>query len=586
MTRKNLHKNNVSFQIKTYFAVYPIIHGFSMKKKSVLFASLFSSVWAIHAEERPNIILIMCDDMGYSDLGCFGSEIRTPNIDSLASHGLRFTQFYNCGRSCPTRASLMTGLYAHQAGMGEMVNDRHLPGYRGDLSSNSVTIAEVLKRAGYNTYMSGKWHVTNVPYGENMQDASKHNWPLQRGFERFYGTLHGAGNYWDPSALVRDNQYISPYQDKEYTPQESYYYTNAISDNAVRYIKEHNPQKPFFLYVAYTAPHWPMQAPEETINSYNGVYDEGYEQIREARYQHMVSNGIIDSSWNLSEQAGNWSESTNKEWEKRLMQTYAAMITLMDEGVGKIVQELKRNHLMENTLILFLQDNGGCAEEVGRKYSIPSKEEMTPHGKEWLQNFGRKVTRDGRVIRTGTETLSGPEDTFIAYGKFWANVSNTPFREYKQFVHEGGISTPLIAHWPKGIHETNGIRHSPGHVIDIMATCVALSQKNYPETYNGHSIVPYEGKSLLPLFEKEQTENRILLFEHYGNAAIRIGKWKLVGKGMITGNEIKEDGWELYDMEKDRSETNNLSQTYPEKVKELLATFKEEAKRTWILPKE
>lgn len=244
----------------------------------------FPFVW-LQAEERPNIIVIMCDDMGYSDLGCFGSEIRTPNIDRLAANGLCFTQFYNCGRSCPTRASLMTGLYAHQAGVGEMVNDRCLAGYRGDLSLNSVTIAEVMKNAGYHTYMSGKWHVTDVPYGEKMQDASRHNWPMQRGFERFYGTLHGAGSYWDPSALMRDNQFISPYTDKEYQPQEAYYYTNAISDNAVLYIKEHNSEKPFFLYVAYTAPHWPMQAPEEMINSYNGVYDGGYEQVRQARFQ-------------------------------------------------------------------------------------------------------------------------------------------------------------------------------------------------------------------------------------------------------------------------------------------------------------
>lgn len=198
------------------------------------------------AETSPNIIVIMCDDMGYSDLGCFGSEIRTPNIDWLANNGLRFTQFYNCSRSCPTRASLMTGLYPHQAGVGAMLGDDNLPGYRGDLSSNSVTIAEVLKSSGYSTYMSGKWHVTPVPYGDDMKKSSKHNWPIQRGFDRFYGTLHGAGSYWDPSALVRDNQFISPYTDKEYQPQGSYYYTNAITDNAVRYIKEHNSKVPFF----------------------------------------------------------------------------------------------------------------------------------------------------------------------------------------------------------------------------------------------------------------------------------------------------------------------------------------------------
>lgn len=555
--------------------------------KPIQLATTFLALPAFYmqAEERPHIIVIMCDDMGYSDLGCFGSEIRTPNIDRLAENGLRFTQFYNCGRSCPTRASLITGLYAHQAGIGEMMNDRHLTGYRGDLSPNSVTIAEVMKASGYNTYMSGKWHVTDVPYGEKLQTASKHNWPLQRGFERFYGTLHGACPYWDPSALARDNQFISPYTDKEYQPKDTYYYTNAISDNAVRYIKEHDRKKPFFLYVAYTAPHWPMQAPEEEINSYNGVYDKGYEEIRQARYQRMKQLGIIDDSWQLSEQAGHWKETPHKDWEKRLMQTYAAMITIMDEGVGKIVNELKATGQLDNTLILFLQDNGGCAENTGRTLSSLKQEKVVKHDKDWVQTRGREVTRDGRIVRTGPDAMPGPEDTFIGYGKSWANVSNTPFREYKYYVHEGGISTPLIAHWPKGIREKNGFRRSQGHIIDIMATCVELSQKDYPTTNNGNTIIPYEGKSLLPLFAKDQVEERPLLFEHYGNSAIRVGKWKLVGKDMFNGNDIKEEGWELYDMEKDRSETNDLSQTYPEKVKELLSLFKEEAKRTYILPK-
>lgn len=542
-------------------------------------------MFSMQAEERPNIILIMCDDMGYSDLGCFGSEIRTPNIDHLAANGLRFTQFYNCGRSCPTRASLMTGLYPHQAGIGEMMNDRHLPGYRGDLSSNSVTIAEVLKSAGYHTYMAGKWHVTNVPYGDNMHKASKHNWPLQRGFERFYGTLHGAGSYWDPSALVRDNQYISPYTDKEYQPQNTYYYTDAISDNAVRYIKEHDQTKPFFLYVAYTAPHWPMHAPEKIIDSYDGIYDGGYEQIRNVRYQRMQKMGIINKSWQLSEQIGYWENTPHKDWEKRLMQTYAAMITIMDAGVGRIINALKATGELENTLILFLQDNGGCAEEVGRIPSSSRQERIVCHEQSWQQTRGREVTRDGRNIRIGPNTLPGPEDTFIAYGKSWANVSNTPFRKYKSFVHEGGISTPLIAYWPQGIHEKNGIRHSLGHVIDIMATCVELSQCHYPKNYHGNKITPYEGKSLLSLFREETAESRTLIFEHYGNSAIRIGKWKLVGIDMFDGNWIREQGWELYDMEKDRSETNNLSEKYPKKVKKLISLFTKEAERIQILPK-
>lgn len=559
-----------------------------MKKSICLpFISLLGIVSA-WAENRPNIILIMCDDMGYSDLGCFGSEIRTPHIDSLASEGLRFTQFYNCGRSCPTRASLLTGLYPHQAGIGEMVNDRNLPGYRGDLSRHSVTIAEVLRSAGYRTYMSGKWHVTNVPYGDGMNQEDQHNWPLRRGFDRFYGTLHGAGSYWDPSALVRDNNFISPYTDPDYQPEGKYYYTNAISDNAVKFIHEHNGENPFFLYVAYTAPHWPMHAPEEEIEAYNGVYDGGYRDIRQRRFEKMRQLGLLDASWQLSPQAGDWDAAKDKEWEIRLMQTYAAMVTIMDRGVGRIVDALRQKGQLDNTLILFLQDNGGCAENTGRSVSSSKQERIESHGEDWFQTRGREVTRDGRVVKTGPDYFPGPEDTFMAYGQSWANVSNTPFREYKSFVHEGGISTPLIAFWPRGIRDKSVERRSVGHIVDIMATCVDLAQADYLETYMGESVIPYEGRSLLPQFKMTQgdeEQERLLVFEHYGHSALRKGKWKLVGYHMFTGNHIKQEGWELYDMENDRTEIHDLSKVYPEIVRELSQLFEAEAKRTLILPK-
>lgn len=556
-----------------------------MKNTVIIALPLLCALHA-QADNRPNIIVIMTDDMGYSDLGCYGSEIRTPNIDYLAQNGLRFTQFYNCGRSCPTRASILTGLYAHQAGVGEMVNDRHLSGYRGNLSKHSVTIAEVMKSAGYHTYMSGKWHVTNVPYGEDMNKAAKDNWPLQRGFERFYGTLHGAGSFWDPSALVRGNEFVSPLNDPEYNPKDTYYYTDAISDHAVRYIKEHDGKKPFFMYVAYTAPHWPMQAPEEEIDAYNGVYDKGYEAVRKDRFERMRTLGLLDKNCALSEVAGDWTNTPNKKWEVRLMQTYAAMISIMDRGVGKIIEELRQTGQLDNTLILFLQDNGGCAENTGRVSQKLKKEELLDHGRVWCQTRGREVTRDGRVVRTGPTAMPGPEDTFIGYGQSWANVSNTPFRKYKSYVHEGGISTPLIAHWPKGIHEKNGIRRSVGHIVDIMATCVELSGKDYPVIYNGNSIIPKEGRSLLPILEKDSEEqDRTIIFEHYGKSALRVGKWKLVGDDMFNGNQIKKVGWKLYDMENDRSEMNDLSKTFPEKVKEMAEIFEKEALRVQILPK-
>lgn len=299
----------------------------------------------------------------------------------------------------------------------------------------------------------------------------------------------------------------------------------------------------------------------------------------------MKAMGIVNDSCLLSDKASDWETVDHKKWEIRLMQTYAAMISIMDEGVGKIINELKNKDLLENTLILFLHDNGGCSEGIGRQNKTYKQKILSKHNNDWIQTRGREVTRDGRLVRTGSNAMPGPEDTFIAYGRSWANVSNTPFKEYKQYVHEGGISTPLIAYWPKFISEKNGIRRSPGHVIDIMATCVELSGHKYPSTFHGHKIIPYEGKSLLKLFKSDKSEERVLLFEHLGNAAIRVGKWKLVGKKRFIGNLIKNEGWELYDLDTDRSEMNDLSWKYPNKVYELLSLFEKEAKRTFILPK-
>ena len=290
-----------------------------------------------HSGKRPNIIVIMSDDMGYSDIGCYGSEISTPNLDSLAANGLRYTHFYNTGRCCPTRASLLTGLYAHQAGIGQMTNDNNLPGYQGDLSRNAVTMAEALKPAGYSTYMSGKWHVTKhiVP----KLESDKYNWPLQRGFDKFYGTIIGAGSFFDPWTLTRGNKPITPDNDPEYKPRQ-YYYTDAISDNAVKYIKEHKSEgkdNPFFMYVAYTAAHWPMHALEKDIAKYKGKYDAGYEPIRKARYERMKKLGVI-KDWDLSDAPQRWEDfpEDQKAWEIRCMEVYAAMIDNMDQGIGRI----------------------------------------------------------------------------------------------------------------------------------------------------------------------------------------------------------------------------------------------------------
>jgi arylsulfatase len=529
---------------------------------------------------RPNIILIMSDDMGYSDIGCYGGEIRTPILDRLAAGGLRFSQFYNMARCCPTRASLMTGLHPHQAGMGHMTGapkDRTEP-WQGDLSQRAVTIAEVLRGAGYSTYMCGKWHVTR----SEQAKGKPHNWPLQRGFDRFYGTITGAGSFYDPVTLTRDNVMITPENDPEYHP-DHFYYTDAISDNAVKLVADHANQqerKPFFLYVAYTAAHWPMHAPEESIARYRGRYDKGYRPIRTARFQRLKELGLIDPAWELSRQAGNWRSVEHKAWEARCMEVYAAMIDRMDEGIGRIVSQLEKSEMLENTLILFLQDNGGCAEPMGRDDKPEwHLTDLKPMGPDELQTriWPPMQTRDGRPLLGGPQVMPGGPDTYIAYGRSWANVSNTPFREYKHWVHEGGISTPLIAHWPKGIPRRGEIEHQPGQVIDIMVTCVDLAGARYPARYNGNDVRPMEGASLVPAFTGKTIDREAIYWEHEGNRAIRIGQWKLVAKG--PGGQ-----WELYDMDRDRTELHDLAAQHPERVADMARKWEAWALRAGVLP--
>ena len=533
------------------------------------------------AATRPNIIVILCDDMGYSDIGCYGSEVETPNLDQLASNGVRFTQFYNTARCCPTRASLLTGLYPHQAGVGWMMTDNGHDGYRGNLNRNCVTIAEALKPAGYSTYMSGKWHVTS----HVAPEGPKHNWPLQRGFDRFYGTIHGAGSFYDPNSLTRGNTQITPVNDPEYKPKH-YYYTDAISDNAVKYINEHNRDQkaePFFMYVAYTAAHWPMHALEKDIKKYRGKYDAGYEAIRKARHVKMKKLGVIEQNQPLPKGVGEWWSVENKAWEAACMEVYAAMIDNMDQGIGRIVKELKANGQLDNTLILFVQDNGGCAEGLGRKprgewTARPDKAPFKPMGKDELQfDMIPKQTRDGFPTIMGEGAMPGPDGTYIAYGREWANVSNTPFREYKHWVHEGGVSTPLIAHWPSGIKRSNALEKQPGHLIDLMATCVDVSGAAYPEWRSGRRIKPMEGQSLVGAFNGKPLEREAIYWEHEGNRAVRQGKWKLVAKG-ATGP------WELYNIETDRSEQADLSKIRPEQTEELRTLWEAYAKRADVLP--
>jgi len=550
-----------------------------MLRYLIVVACLVGGVSTTFAEApRPNIIVILSDDMGFSDIGCYGGEIETPHLDGLAANGLRLTQFYNTARCCPTRASLLTGLYPHQAGVGHMMDDAGLPGYRGNLNQSCRTIAEMLNPAGYRSYAVGKWHVTR----HTAANGPKHNWPLARGFDRYYGTIHGAGSFYDPSALVRDNTMISPFADEQYQPK-TYYYTDAIADHAVRFVAEHEQQhakKPFFLYVAFTAAHWPMHALPEDIAKYHGKYDAGYEPIRQRRFAKATKLGLIDRNQAMTPGAESWEQVPDKRWEAAGMEVYAAMVDRMDAGIGKLIAELKRTGQYDNTLILYMQDNGGCAEPMGRSGNANHPNIERPKmptlpvmkATDFAANGSVPTqTRDGFPVRMGTKVMPGPADTYVAYGRGWANVSNTPFREYKHWVHEGGISTPLIAHWPKGISTKGELRTQPSHLIDIAATCLELSGAKYPQ-----DATPVEGKSLVPLFTNDKIDREAIFWEHEGNRAVRAGEWKLVAK--------HNRPWELYKVSQDRVEAHDLANQEPSKRDELIALYEGYAKRCLVAP--
>jgi len=559
-----------------------------MKKEEIyllttLVAGLPASFYAQNADNKaPNIILIMTDDMGYSDLHCYGGIIHTPNLDQLAANGIRYTQFYNTARSCPTRASLLTGLHPHQAGVGHMVDSpRDEDGYRGELNDHCVTIAEVLKTVGYKNYCVGKWHVT----GQTKQGQPTFNYPLQRGFDDYYGIISGAASFYDPHTLCRGNTYITIENDPVYRP-DTFYLTDAIGDNSALFIKNHKENKPFFMYVAFTAPHWPMQAFDKDIAPYIGKFDAGWDVMRKEKYDAMVKAGLIKKEWKLSydESVIPWEKEEHKAFEKRCMEVYAGMITNMDRNVGKIIQALKETGQWENTLILYLHDNGACAEdnhgrEQGRSQRpVPRNSVLQPMAPDELQTFMIPWrTRDGKPTFTGKEVLPGGPETFVNYGRGWAYYSNTPFREYKHWVHEGGIATPLIVHWPAGIKKKGVDRHMPGQLTDIMATCVEVAGARYPYVRNDKPILPMQGISLLPSFRKEIKSDRYLFWEHESNKAIRQGKWKLVYKSTRKETDRNEptpyQAWELFDMDKDRTETNNLASAHPQLVKELADTW-------------
>ena len=527
-------------------------------------------------DARPNILLILNDDMGYSDLACYGGEIQTPNLDRLAAGGLRFTQFYNTARCCPSRASLLTGLHPHQADVGDMIHDDGIDGYLGDLSPKAATIAEVLKLNGYRCYMSGKWHVTW------RMDKANENWPCQRGFDEYYGMLCGAGSYYAPKKLARDNELLDP-------PEGDFYFTDAISGEAIAQLERHfekDSKSPFFQYVAYTAPHWPLHARPEDIEKYTGKYDCGWDVVREERLKRMRGMGIVGYEAGLSPRdpgQPSWREAEDKEWEALRMQVYAAQIDRMDQGIGRILDTLEKRDQLHNTLVIFLADNGGCHEVINENWGKRIAASLS----------GWETTRDGRPIRYGNFPAidPGPEDSYMSYGVAWANASNTPFRKYKSWTHEGGISTPFIVHWPREISEAGALRRQPAQLPDVMATCLDVAGARYPDTIESRKILPHEGFSLRESFAGKPHGRDVLTWEHEGNSAIRKGKWKLVREFIKHPDEngVPLPGagyqpWELYDIEADRSELNNLAGEQPRVVYELAALWQEWADRCNVQP--
>ncbi len=517
----------------------------------ILIGAAVAGVWrgaVAWAAQLPNIVIIMADDMGFSDAGCYGGEVRTPHIDALAARGLRFTQFYNNAVCCPTRASLLTGLYPQQAGMGWMVHhgsdDREPGPYQGYLNQHCVTLAEVLSDAGYRTLMAGKWHV-----GENRP-----HWPTDRGFQRYFGLISGAANYFDirktknkgmKRQMARDDQPYDP-------PADGFYMTDAITEAALAFLDESSDeQKPFFLYVAYTAPHCPLHAPPEEIAAYQGRFLDGWDDLRRQRLQNQKRLGLFPPSLELAPddpQVEPWSASQDPALMDLKMAIYAAQITRMDTGIGKILDAIDQSGKSENTLILFLSDNGAC-----------------------------KVERISDHEQFNVPPYLGGEDSYDAYGRSWARLSNAPLRGYKAGSYEGGIATPLIAVWPGVITNAGSFSDQVGHVMDLMPTILEIAGCDYPTTRHGQNILPPEGVSLLPALQGGHVErNAPLFWEFEGHRAVRDGQWKLV---------CAPDGdWQLFDLQNDRTERNDLAAQMPQRVASMAQAYAQWAERCGVLP--
>ncbi len=487
------------------------------------------------AVERPNIVLVVCDDMGFSDLGCYGGEIDTPHFDGLAEQGMRFTQFYNNAKCATTRASIITGLYPRRRG-GE--TDRDL------LRPNMATLGEALGAAGYHTALIGKWHL----------GQSELTHPRRRGFDEFYGLLGGACNFFDPSQvdpLYKGSQvrYFADNDRRIDRFPEGFYTTDAFTDRAIAWIdRVTSDDRPFFLHLCYTAPHYPLHAWPRDIVKYRGRYLAGWEELRRKRHARQQEMGLFGQEIALSgadSQAYDWDDA-DQDFEDLRMAVYAAMVDRMDQNVGRLIDKLQDREVFENTLFVFFSDNGGCAEEPGG--------------------------------RDSEQRLPGPRDDYVAVGPAWGWAQNTPFRRYKTWMHEGGICTPMIAHW-RGHIQPGVLCHQVGHIVDLMPTLLELTDAELPTQLNGQPTLPLDGSSLACVLRGGiRTPPEELAWDYNGNAAIRQGEWKAVW------DRLSEE-WELFNLAADRTETNDLSAKHPERLQRMVVAYNAWAARTENSPR-
>ncbi|MBM3458755.1 MAG: arylsulfatase [Armatimonadetes bacterium] len=515
---------------------------------------------------RPNVVLILADDLGYSDLGAYGGEIRKPNLDRLAQNGLRFTQFYNAARCCPTRAALLTGQLPHRVGLARNGQS---------LTRNGLTLAEGLQAAGYQTGMVGKWHLSETwqlpdpalhqKWVDHRHDPHRpfgplESYPTRRGFERFYGIIWGVVNHFDPFSLVEGETPVA-------TVPRDYYLTDAITRKGVEAIRAFGRHdRPFFLYVAYTAPHWPLHARPEEVRRYRSRYQAGWEALRRERYARQVRFGLFDPDRAplppLTAEGPAWEAlpAAEREWEAARMAVHAAMVDRMDQGIGRLVAELDGAGELENTLLLFLSDNGASPE-------LPAR-----------PGYDRTAqTRDGRPMRYRDPAEPGSEASYVGIGPGWASALNTPFRYWKRESFEGGACTPLIAHWPAGLKTAAGsLTDEVGHVTDFLPTLLEVAGAAYPTQYRGQRLTPPDGASLLPILRGERRPPpRELFFEHDGGRALRQGDWKLVA-------ERDSDTWKLFHLGRDRTETKDRAGDHPRRVREMAARWETVARELGV----